>query len=273
MKFNRYIIIFGFIFSSLFLAASLSFAGPSAPGVMEKVDDRETGETMTSDTLMVLISKGNQKRRRNIKTIRKEYRKDTKGIIFFVSPADVRNTAYMSFDWDDAAKEDDSWLYLPALGKVKRVAAGDKSSSFMGSDFSYSDINGIKIEDWDYTFVKESYSLEGKDTWVIQGLPKKQARHRVLEETGYLKSIIWVQKDNWVVIKAKYWVQKGKKIKYFKAEEIKNISGIWTPLKLIMVTTSKGKVTHSSILTVSNVQYNLPVKDTYFTTRSMEQGL
>lgn len=273
MKFNRYILIFAFIFASPWLAMSVSIAGPSAPGVMEKVDTRETGETMKSDTLMILMDKGNQKRLRNIKTIRKEYGKDTKGIIFFLTPADVRNTAYMSFDWDDAVKEDDSWLYLPALGKVKRVAAGDKSGSFMGSDFTYSDINGIKIEDWDYTFIKESYSLEGKDTWVIQGLPKKQAKQRVMAQTGYLKSMMWVQKENLVVVKAKYWVKKGKKIKYFKAEKIQNINGIWTPLKLTMVTTSKGKVTHSSILKVSNVRYNLPIKDTYFTTRSMEQGL
>ena len=262
-----------YIFFGLCVVSSPVVAGPSALEVMEQVDNRENGDTLTSDTLMIFMDKNNQKRIRNIKSIRKDYGPDTKGIIFFLSPADVRNTAYMSHDWDDKEKEDDSWLYLPALAKVKRIAPGDKSGAFMGSDFSYSDINGIEIDDWEYVFVKESFFLNGKETWVIGGTPKKEAKQRVIEETGYLKSMIWIQKENLVVVKAKYWVQAGKKIKYFKAEALEKIDGIWTPLKLTMVTTSRGKVEHSSVLKISHVRYNLSVKDTTFTTRNMEQGL
>lgn len=241
--------------------------------VMQKWDTREDGDTVTSDTLMILINKANNKRVRNIKNIRKDFGLDSKGIIFFLSPSDVRNTAYMSFDWDDASKEDDSWLYLPALQKVKRVAAGDKSGSFMGSDFTYSDINGIEIENWNYTFARENGVYEGHGVWIIQGLPKPESKTKVLEETGYLKSLMWIRKDNFMLVKGKYWVKEGRKIKFFKAEDIKKIDNIWTAHKLTMVTTANGKIDHSSVLKFSNVAYNVPVEEDAFTTRKMERGL
>ena len=222
---------------------------------------------------MILLSKTNQQRIRKIKNITKDYGEDTKGIIFFLSPADVKNTSYMSFEFDDTNKEDDAWIYLPALKKVKRIASNDKSGSFMGSDFSYSDINGIKIEDWDYTFIKESLLVNDVDTWVIQGLPKNTKKEKVLDETGYLKSLLWIQKDNFMLVKAKYWIKKGRKIKYLKVEDIKKVDNIWTAHKMTMVTTAKGKVEHTSFLKFSNVRYNKDIDDAYFTTRSMERGL
>ncbi len=268
-------ILFVTLIFSLVLAIHItkSMADETAFDVVQKMDNREDGDTQTTDTLMILINKNKQKRVRNIKNIRKDYGPDTKGVIFFLSPADVRNTAYMSFDWDNASKEDDSWLYLPALQKVKRVAAGDKSGSFMGSDFTYSDINGIEIEDWDYSFVKQSVLLNGVDTWVIQGLPKKEVKDKVLDETGYLKTLMWIRKDNYMLVKGKYWVKQGRKIKFFKADDIRKVDNIWTAHTLTMVTTNKGKVEHSSVLKFSNVQYNVPIDDPTFTTRRMERGL
>ncbi len=273
MNFKLYIYLPLLIAILLALTIQTAFAELTSTQVVRKMDTREDGDTLTRDTLMVLINKNKQKRIRNIKNIRKDYGEDTKALIFFLSPADVRNTAYMSYDWDTSAKEDDSWLYLPALQKVKRIASSDKSSSFMGSDFSYSDINGIEVEDWDYTFAKQSVMVDGADTWVVQGFPKKDAKEKVLEETGYLKSLLWIRKDNHLLVKAKYWVKEGKKIKYFKAGDIKLIDGIWTPCKMTMVTTAKGKVEHTSVLKFSNIKYNQSINDTYFTTRTMESGL
>ncbi len=234
MKFLKFSILTAIALVILSGAFGLAMAGPTADQIMETVDARDDGDTATADFLMILMDKKKNKRIRNIKSIRKDNGEDSKGILFFLSPADVRNTAYMSYDWEGYEKEDDSWLYLPALARVKRVAAGDKSNAFMGSDFSYSDINGIEIRDWAYAFAKESVILDGKDTWVIQGVPREDAKDRVLEETGYLKSLTWVRKDNFMVVKAKYWVKEGRKIKYFKAEDIQKIDNIWTAQKLTM---------------------------------------
>ena len=108
---------------------------------------------------------------------------------------------------------------------------------------------------------------------MVQGLPKVESKDRVLEETGYLKSMMWIRKDNYMLVKGKYWVKQGRKIKYFKAADIKKVDGIWTAHELTMVSTVKGKVAHSSVLKLSNVKYNTPVDDVTFTTRSMERGL
>jgi ribosomal protein S8 len=245
----------------------------TAYDVVKRMDELNDGDTLTSNTLMVLMDSSKNKRIRKIKSIRKDFGKDTKGLVFFLSPADVRNTTYMSFDWDNEEKEDDSWLYLPALKKIKRIASSDKSGSFMGSDFTYSDINGMEIEDWNYKFKKQSVSVDGVETWVIEGRPKKDKRKKVIDETGYIKNNLWIRKDNFMLIKGKYWVKKGKKIKYFKATGIKKIDNIWSSTKLSMITTKKGVVTHSSFLKISNLIYNSKISDSIFTTGKMERGL
>ena len=85
----------------------------------------------------------------------------------FKSPGDVKGTSYMSYNWESTSKEDDSWLYLPALQKVNRIASADRSGSFMGSDFTYSDIDGFELEDFNYKLVKDSDVVDGKDCWVM----------------------------------------------------------------------------------------------------------
>ncbi len=271
---NRIISIIFCLITTFLVNNAFSNQEPlSAFDVVKKMDTKYDGDTLTSDTLMVLLDRSNNKRVREIKNIRKDYGDDTKGLVFFNSPADVRNTSYMSFDWDAADKEDDSWLYLPALKKIKRIASSDKSSSFMGSDFTYSDINGMDIDNWDYTFKNESAMIDGVDTWIIDGRPKENKKVKVLDETGYIRSNLWIRKENFMLVKGKYWVKKGKKIKYYKADVIKEIDGVWTATNLSMVTTKKGKVLHSSLLKISNIVYNSDINDSMFTTGRMERGL
>ena len=240
---------------------------------MEKVDNRDDGETSISEMTMILIDRRNNQRKRAIKGFRKDYGKDTKSISFFLTPADVRNTAFLSYEWDDESKEDDSWLYLPALRKVKRISSGNKKDSFMGSDFSYSDMNGMELEDWDFSFVKESEIVDGQDCWVIQSVPKKDRKKKVITETGYLKRVSWIRKDNYMGVRGKMWVKKGKKIKIFKASEIEKIQGIWTAKKLEMITTKRKRREHATVLLFNNIVYNKGVNDSMFKTQRMEKGL
>ena len=176
-------------------------------------------------------------------------------------------------DWDDEDKEDDSWLYLPAIGKPKRISAGNQKDSFMGSDFTYADMNDLEINEWDYKFLKQSEMVDGKDCWVIEGVPKKSKRKKVIDETGYLKVVSWIRKDIFFVVKGKMYVKKGKKIKYFTASELEPIQGIWTAKKLTMVTTKRKRKEHSTVLLFNKVVYNKGVEDGMFTVQRMERGL
>jgi outer membrane lipoprotein-sorting protein len=241
--------------------------------IMKRVDMRDDGETSISEMTMILIDKRGNQRVRQMKGFRKDFGEDVKNISFFLTPADVRNVAFLSFDWDDENKEDDNWLFLPAVGKPKRISAGNKKDSFMGSDFTYADMNGLEVSEWNYKFLKEQDVVEGKDCWVIEAVPKKSARQKVIEETGYLKSVSWVRKDNFMVVRGKMYVKKGRKIKYFTATGIEKIQDIWTAKKLTMVTTKAKKKEHSTVLMFKNMIYNKGVEDGMFTVQRMERGL
>lgn len=262
-----------FLITVMILPNALFAKELTALEVMQMVEDRDDGETSTSEMTMILVDKRKNQRIRKMKSMRKDYGKDLKSVSFFLSPADVRNTAFLSYDWDDEDKEDDNWLYLPALRKVKRISSGNKKDSFMGSDFSYADMNGFKLSEWQYRFIKKSEKVDGFDCWVIEGIPKKEKRNKVIKETGYLKSIGWVRKDNFMTIRSKLYVKKGKKIKYFTASDIVKIQGIWTAKKVTMKTTKKNKMTHMTVLVFDKIVFNRGVEDTLFTTQRIEQGI
>jgi len=256
--------------ATVFIWGAVSAHAQTADEIMKKVDDRYTGDTSTSDATLVLIDKKDRQRVRELSLYSIEKDDVEKSIIFFRSPSDVKNTSYMSFDWKAEAKEDDSWLYLPALQKVRRVAASDESGSFMGSDFAYVDINGTDYEDFDYTLENESEPVDGHDCWVVKSISKNEA---VIKETGYTESVSWVRKDNYMVVKAVIQVKKGKRIKYFAAKNIEKIQGVWTAQTLQMVTTRRGKREHSSVFKVHNLKYNQGVDESMFDTQAMQRGL
>ncbi|MCP3677020.1 MAG: outer membrane lipoprotein-sorting protein, partial [Deltaproteobacteria bacterium] len=122
--------------------------------IIYKAEEKENGSTQISDSTMILINAKGQKRIRRMKVYRKDFGetlKDERSITFFLSPADIKNTTYLSYDYDDGDKDDDSWLYLPSLKKVKRLASFDKSDAFPGSDFTYTAIASSKRHFWNYT--------------------------------------------------------------------------------------------------------------------------
>lgn len=238
-----------------------------------KADNVDDGETSISEMTMILIDSQNQQRVRKLKSFRKDYEDQTKSLMFFLSPADVKNTAFLAFDYEDPDKDDDNWLYLPALRKVKRIASGNKKDSFMGTDFTYNDMNGLDIEDWDYQMVKESDTIDGQECWVIGSVPRADIKNEVIQETGYLKRLMWVRKDNFMVLQGKTWVKDGRKIKVMQAKEIEQIQGIWTVKRLEMSTFSRNKREHSTVLVFDNLQYNQGVDDGMFNTQRMQRGL
>ena len=108
--------------------------------VIENVYNRPTGDDQTADLTMTLVNSRGDERVRIINQFLKDFGKTEKKIMFFVSPADVHNTSFMNWSYDEAGKDDDQWIYLPALKKVKRISSDSKSDYFMGSDFTYDDL-------------------------------------------------------------------------------------------------------------------------------------
>ena len=175
---------------------------------------------------------------------------------------------FLTYDYDDASKDDDQWLYLPALKKVKRIPSADKSGSFMGSDFSYYDMTDRDLEDYDFKFLKET-EVRGKAAWMIESTPRHK---KTIKESGYTKTIAIVRQDNYVLVRAINYMKNNKK-KYLDVKKLHKENGIWVVDEMSM-TTKKGKKTiHKTELKFKNIQINDPLNDNLFKTRRIEKGL
>jgi len=260
-----------FLSCLVLLAVIVPFAfadDPRARGIMEKVDARDDGDNQTSNMEMILIDKRGNQRVRRIASFSKDKGEDRYRLMFFQRPADVKDTAFLTWDYDDPDRDDDQWLYLPALRKTKRIASSDKSGSFMGSDLNYSDMTDRNLADYDF-FYKKELDVKGVKAWLIESIPVSK---KVIKETGYTKSLLIVRQDNYFVIRAVHWVKDGGYLKYFDVKTLEQIDGIWVATE-IQVTKKKGKkLVHKTVLKLDSVKFNQELDFEVFTVRRMEKG-
>jgi hypothetical protein len=245
---------------------------PEARKIMELVDARDDGDNQTADMEMILIDKKGKERVRKIASFGKDKGEDNMRLMFFLHPADVKDTAFLTYDYDDPKRDDDQWLYLPALRKTKRIASSDKSGSFMGSDLNYSDMTSRVLEDYDFSFYEKGREKEfdGVKTWAIWSHPRSKD---VVKETGYEKALLFVRQDNYFVIRSIGWVNQGGYLKYMSVKKLDQIDGIWVATE-IHVAKKKGKQTvHKTNLKFDNVKFNQDLDEEMFSVRRMEKGL
>ncbi len=238
--------------------------------IMEKVNARDTGDRSITEMEMILIDKKGKKRVRKLKTFGLEKGKDSLSLMFFLSPAEVRNTGFLTFDYDESGKDDDQWLFLPALRKTKRIAAGNKSGSFMGSDLNYSDMTSSDLDLYDYTLMKET-EVKGQKVWQIKAVPKTKDEAK---KSGYSKSVVFIRQDNYVMIRGVRWVHKKKRNKYLDVRKLEKIDGIWVSTEMHVTTKSGKKTLHKTILKQKNIHFNQDeVNEDLFSIRRLEKGL
>lgn len=260
------------ILLTLGLSASLLLA-QNGRDIMDKVQDRDDGDNMITTMQMQLIDKKGHKRVRDMKTFTKDVGEDEKKMIFFLSPSDVKDTAFLTYDYKSDDKDDDQWLYLPALNKTKRIPASDKDSSFMGSDFTYNDMTEPNLDDYTFKVLKESVVKRksgNEKVWLVEITPKTQ---ETIDETGYLKTIAYVRQDNYMVTRAKYYLKKANRMKYMDVKKVEKIDGIDVAMITTMTTKQKKRTLHKTILIQREVKMNQNLKEDIFTTRTIEKGL
>ncbi|MDA3897675.1 MAG: outer membrane lipoprotein-sorting protein [Desulfobacteraceae bacterium] len=269
MKLIYTLIWLSFMVTFLVPISSAMADDEKAREIMQKVDDRNDGDNQTSEMVMTLIDKHNKERIRKLSVFAKDKGEDTLRLMFFIHPADVKDTSFLTRDYDNPDKNDDQWLYLPALRKTKRIASSDKSDSFMGSDLNYSDMTSRNLEDYDF-FLKKEIQVRGKDAWVIESVPRSKD---IIDETGYTKSLLIVQKETYFIVRAVNWEKIGGYIKYMDVVNLEQIDGIWVGTQM-HVAKKKGKQTvHKTILRFDNVKFNQGLEEDMFTVRRMEKGL
>lgn len=241
----------------------------TAREIMEKVDARDDGDNMRADMEMVLIDRHGHERIRKIKTFSKDKGKDTLKLMFFIEPPDVKDTGFLTYDYHRGERDDDQWLYLPELHKTKRIASSDKSTSFMGSDFSYADMTKRVLDEWKYKVLKEDKVRDHK-VWLLEAIP---ASKTIEDRYGYTKSVLFVRQDIFMVVRGVHWVKEGRKLKYFDIKKLEQIDGIWIGTETHMKT-NKGKQTiHRTLFKWRNVRFNRDLDEGLFTVRRLEKGL
>jgi len=202
------------------------------------VDKTNTGfKGESSEMTMVLINAYGDRIERRMVSKLKEIRADgDKSIVKFLWPADVKGTKLLT--WGHKKGNDDQWLYLPSLRKVKRISSRSKSGAFMGSEFSYEDLGSQEIEKFKHKFLRDA-KYKKKQCWVTQRVP-------VDAKSGYSKQISWIDKSMKQPLKINYYDKKGVLLKVAKFTRYRKIKGFWRAGKLIM---SNKQTKKKSILT------------------------
>ena len=183
---------------------------------------------------------------------------DQKYFIYFSQPQDVRDMTFMVYKYPQ--KDDDRWLFIPALNMVRRIAANDKRSSFVGSDFTYEDVSGRDIQDDTHTMVKEE-KLGVRDCYVVKSTPKAGG-------VDYSYKLSWIDKANFLPLKEEYYDKKGELSRLFTAEEIKDIKGVPTVTKRMMKNFLSGHRTEAAYI---KADYNIGIENSLFSERYLKQ--
>lgn len=235
----------------------------SGKQIMQKVKDRPNGDNRKSTMQIELINKRGKKRIRSFVSFSMDIGKDKKSIMFFKSPADVKGTGFLTWEYDNPNKEDDRWLYLPAMKKTRRISgASAKKDYFMGSDFTYDDMGGRNIDEDTHKLLKEE-KLDTFDCWNIISTPKDP-------KDMYSKKVSWIRKDCLFAHKVEYYDKMGNLLKTLKISNIKQIDGFWTSQKLHIV---NHQTNHQTILLISETKYNISIDETLFTVSNLEKGV
>ena len=190
---------------------------------------------------------------------------DNMRMVRFLAPPDVKGTAILTIENSDG--DDDIWVHLPALRKVRRLVASNKRDSYAGTDFSYGDIIGHRVDEWTHRLLREE-SLDDQPCYVIESLPAGEA---VRAATGYSKHLWWIRKDNFVAIREEFWDKAGQPLKFFRAFDIQLVDaarGKWQAMRLEASNLSTG---HRTTIRLENFKTNQQLRDELFTARYLER--
>lgn len=240
----------------------------TANDIVQRVNQVRDGEFVSRKLVMHLTDRRGRERIRETFGFRKYFDDEKRSVIFYKKPTNVRGTAFLTWDYPKINIDDDQWLYMPAIRKVRRISASDRGDYFLGTDFTYEDIKlegKLAIADYDYQLVEKAV----EDGITIYKLSSAAKSDEIARELGYGRTEFWVNSSNWLVIKADFWDPKDEPLKSLVVADIRQVDGIWTRH---MLTMTNHKTGHQSRFVFSEVDYKTSVDDTVFTQRALARG-
>ena len=248
----------------------------SAADVARRVQDRDTGRDSRSSLRMKLYDRHNRMRERALTMISLRGRGNPGAgpgapdgdrlLIRFTYPNDIRGTGFLV--WEHADSDDERFLYLPSLARVRRIAGTETQESFVGTDFTYEDIGGREFDDYSYAMLDENAS------WTPPGggsaRPAWRLESKRKDATAQFPRVVsLVLKDSFVVAQAEIYNRRNEKQKMYTVRRLEQIEGIWTAMDAEM---SNALDKTRTELTIEKVDYNAGLKEADFSRRELERG-
>jgi len=230
--------------------------------IAKEADKRDAGfGDFTASMKMILRNRHGQESIREIRSRNLEVEGDgDKSLTIFDTPKDIKGTAFLNFT--HKLKDDDQWLYLPALKRVKRISSSNKSGSFMGSEFAYEDITSQEIEKYTYKWIRDEV-YNDQDCFVVEFYPVDK------KNSGYTRQVTWIDKAEYRVLKVEYYDRKDSHLKTLTASGYNEyLNQYWRPDTLHMVNHQTGKSTE---LIWSNYKFETGLTDNDFNQNSLKR--
>ena len=245
------------------LCAAAQMNAQTGRDIIQRVKDRPDGDTRYAEMQLTLVKKNGDKRERKMVSWAMDEGKDTKKIMFFTYPGDVKGTGFLTWDYDQAGKEDDKWLYLPAMKKTRRISgSSSKTDFFMGTDFTYDDMGGRNVDEDKHTLLREE-TRDGHKCWVVESVPVDA--HEI-----YSRKLTWIRQDCDCGVYVEYYDKLNKLHRVLTVQDLQKVEGYWTVMKMEMRNVQSG---HSTQITVTGPKYDIKVDKSLFTVAKLEKGL
>jgi len=223
---------------------------------------RDTGwMDFTADMLMTLRNEQGQESVREVKMKSLEVETDgDKSLTIFNTPKDVKGTAFLSYSHSIGA--DDQWLYLPSLKRVKRISSRNKSGPFMGSEFSFEDLSSFEIDKYSYQYLGDEV-VSGMDSFRVEQYPTD-------ENSGYSKRIVWVDKQEYRIVKVEFYDRKETLLKTLSYNDFRlYLDQYWRANTSTMVNHQNGKSTE---LKWNNYVFKTGLNESDFSRNSLKRA-
>lgn len=241
------------------LTLSSALAQPSGEELARSVHDRHVGDDMTSAQTMELIPAKGQTRTRELEIIGADRGGLRRSLLRFTAPADIKDTGFLTLE--DGQGGTEQFLYLPALKRTRRIVAGQKSRSFVNTDFTYEDLERRPVENSEHIITGEE-SLNGVVCWLLESRPKP------VSQSQYTMIRAWVAKEMLLPLKVEFFTGGPDPVKRYTVLQLENIQGIWTETRVSMEDLGSG---HKTVLETTQIRYNTGVQDSVFTVQALEQ--
>jgi hypothetical protein len=247
--------------------AAFSFAEEDAKQIMQKSNDAMTLDGSESiSTLTINDGKGNQRVRKFSSATKRETSEAvTKSVMRFLEPADVKGTGILTLDYEN--KDDDMWLYMPALRKVRRIVSSEKTKSFMGSEFTNADITKPNIDEYTYKMIGTE-PMDNAECWKIEIVP---ATKEISNAYGYSKKIAWIGKSDNVARRNEFYDLDGKPLKVMTVKGIKLLDEKNRKYQTTDAAMENKQNGRTSRFIVEKIVFNPNVKEEYFTTDYLQK--